>query len=107
MYTYEAFKSNYKVIKDFCAKYRNELTDMQAKVMITLGMSTYSDFIKFMNELTFDEFVGNQLMAVTNNESIEMYQKILDGEMEFEELAELCIGSYSELNDFINEEDRA
>lgn len=107
MYTYETFKSNYEVVKNFCAKYRKEITDMQARVMIDLGMSTYSEFNKFMNELTFDEFVGNQLMGVSNNETIEMYQKILDGEMEIGELVRLCIGSCSELCEFIAEEDRA
>lgn len=96
MYDYNEFKTNHEVVKEYCHKYRAEITDMQGKVLDKLGMATYSGYTEFMNEMSMDEFIGNNLTCVMNEYVIGMIKQILDGEMEFEEFAELFISNIPE-----------
>lgn len=97
MYGYNEFKTNYEVVKEYCHKYRAEITDMQGKIIDKLGQATYSGYTKFMNELSMDEFVGNNLTCLMVENDMATIKQILDGEMEFEEFAKLCISSITDV----------
>ena len=92
MFTYENMKSNYETIKEFCHSYRVELTVYAGIIVEQLGGCTYSDYVKFMNELSDEEFVGNYLNGLLADTPVDDYRPILDGKMTFDEYVENCVG---------------
>lgn len=85
MFNYEEMKERHLVLREFYLKYRKELTVYAGVVGEYYGKITYEDYIKFSNELSDDEFVGNYLGELLT-ESIDICKQILDGEMPLEEL---------------------
>ena len=70
-YDYKKMKENLEVIRNVCRKYRNEITVLSASYALNLGLfDDCNDYISFVNELSFDEFVK------TSNEEIS--KKYLD-----------------------------
>ena len=86
MTTYAQMKENYEIIRKFSEMYRKDLTLLAATAGENCGLVSREDYIKFADEMTLDEFVGNQLVGLLNSENIETFRKILDGEMEFREM---------------------
>lgn len=86
MFTYENMKSNYETIKEICAKYRKELTVYGGVLGEHGGFVDCSEYIKFMNELSFEEFVGNFMTGLLNEDVISIYRDVLDGVNTFEEI---------------------
>ena len=86
MFTYENMKSNYEIIKEICEKYRKELTVYGGVLGEHAGLIDCSEYVKFMNELSFEEFVGNFMTGLLNEDVISIYRDILDGVNTFEEI---------------------
>lgn len=89
MFTYENMKSNYEIIKEICEKYRKELTVYGGVLGEHAELVDCSEYIKFMNELSFEVFVGNFMTGLLNEDVISIYRDILDGEQTFEEITSL------------------
>ena len=85
MFTYEDIKTNYETIKEFCKAYRAELTVYAGVFCEEFGGCTYSDYVKFMNELSDEEFVGNYLNGLLTDTPVTDFRPILDGEITFGE----------------------
>ena len=92
MLTYEGMKSNYEIIKGLCRSYRTELTVYAGILAEQFEGCTYSDYVKFMNELSDEEFVGNYLNGLLTDTPVDDYRPILDGKMTFGEYVENCVG---------------
>lgn len=89
MFTYENMKSNYETIKEICEKYRKELTVYGGVLGESIGLIDCSEYVKFMNELSFEEFVGNFMSGLLNEDVISIYRDVLDGNSTFEEIVSL------------------
>jgi hypothetical protein len=85
MYTYKNIRKSHEIIKEFCMKNRAEITNYQSKLAEKQGFATYSDYTKFMNELSDDEFIGNMLTGLFNEYALEYYRKVNKGKMTIEE----------------------
>ena len=85
MLTYEDMKSNYEIIKGLCRSYRTELTVYAGILGEQLGGCTYSDYVKFTNELSDEEFVGNYLNGLLTDTPVTDFRPVLDGEITFGE----------------------
>ena len=88
MLTYEGMKSNYKIIKGLCRSYRTELTVYAGILSEQFGGCTYSDYVKFMNELSDEEFVGSYLNGLLTDVPVNDFRPILDEEKTFGEYIE-------------------
>lgn len=84
--TKEKLFKNRKVVKDFCEKYRKELTVYQALVCKKLYGMNPEDYIEFMNDLSMDEFIGNNLTALMQDTVINWFIETLAGRMTFEDI---------------------
>ena len=85
MYTYEDMKQNYEIIKEFCKNYRKELTVYAGVLTEQYGGCTYSDYVKFVNELSEEEFLGNYLSGLLTDEPVNEFKQIINGEQTFVE----------------------
>lgn len=92
MLTYEDMKTNYETIKEFCKAYRAELTVYAGVFCEEFGGCTYSDYVKFVNELSDEEFVGNYLNGLLTDVPMNDFRPILDGEKTFGEYIEQRVG---------------
>lgn len=84
MYNYKESMRNYKIVKKFAIKYRKELTVFQGVIGEFCGLTTCSDYVKFMNKLSDDEFAGAMLGSLFKPYDIELYKQILDGKKDFD-----------------------
>ena len=72
-------EKNYEIIREVCTKYRKEFT-----VFSAVNGSKYTsvvdleEYINFMNQLPLDVFIGNYLGALYNEESINLYLRLLE-----------------------------
>ena len=83
-YTYKKMKENHEIIRKVCEKYRNEITAFAAAYGLEFGVfNECNDYISFMNELTFDEFVGNQMVGLLDKGAINTYKCMISGELTF------------------------
>ena len=83
-YDYKKMKENYEVIRKVCEKYRNEITAFGAAYGFEWGLfDDCNDYMSFMNELTFDEFVGNQMVGLLDECAINTYKCMISGELTF------------------------
>ena len=85
MYTYKDMKQNYEIIKDFCIFYRKELTVYAGVLLEQYGGCAYSDYVKFVNELSEEEFLGNYLSGLLTDEPVNEFKQIVNGEQTFVE----------------------
>lgn len=71
-------EKNYEIIREVCTRYRKELTVFSA-VMGSKWVSVIDleEYINFMNQLPLNVFIGNQLGALYNNETINLYLRLL------------------------------
>ena len=72
-------EKNYEVIKEVCTRYRKEMTIYGG----VIGDKYYDvfdseEYIKFMNQLPLDVFIGNYLTALYNEETINLYLRLLE-----------------------------
>lgn len=82
----QELQRRYEIVKGVCQKYRKELTALSAVIGEDFGENfDRESYIKFMNNLNDDEFTGNFLIGMTEDECISVYEKILNGEMTWED----------------------
>jgi hypothetical protein len=90
MTTIKDLKSNYEVIRQVCEKYRKELTSYQGVIIDKyLGLDVdVNDYIKFMNTLPLDVFIGNLLVDLLISSNIERYKELMTDKITFKEFVE-------------------
>ena len=90
MTTIKDLKANYEVIRQVCEKYRKELTIYQGVIIDKyLGVDIdVNDYIKFMNTLPLDVFIGNLLVDLLNSSNIEIYKELMTDKITFKEFVE-------------------
>ena len=92
-YDYKKMKENHEIIRKVCEKYRNEITAFGAAYGFKFGLfDECNDYISFMNELTFDEFVGNQMVGLLDENAINIYKSMISGELAFDEYVKNTFG---------------
>lgn len=84
----EAMKHNHDLITAVCKKYRKELTIVASEVSEYYGITDRKTYEEFFNSLSFDEFVGNYLVALFNPE-ISLYEELLNDEITFMEYVKI------------------
>ena len=100
-YTFDVLNKRYEVIGKFCEEYKNELTVMSGILAENYGLCNYDEYIKFVNSLTDEVFIGNYLTALMNDVCIDYYSQILDGKMTFVEFVERSTFSKSIANIYL------
>ena len=90
--TYEEMKDDHGVIKTFCAQHRYGLTVAGGVLAEQYGLANRDDYIKFMNDLTIDEFTGNYLTALFNPMTVAEYIRVSNGETGFFDFVEKFMG---------------
>ena len=92
MMNYTEMKSNYEVIKSFCAQNRYGLTVTAGVLAESNYLADRHEFMQFMDDLTMNEFVGNYLTALFSDTAIEFYRQVNNGELEFLDVVEKTVG---------------
>lgn len=90
MTTVKDLKANYEVIRQVCEKYRKELTSYQGVIIDKYsGLDVdVNEYIKFMNTLPLDVFVGNLLVDLLNFDNMEIYKELMADKITFKEFIE-------------------
>ena len=92
MMNYTEMKSNYEVIKSFCAQNRYGLTVTAGILAESNYLADRHEFMQFMDDLTMNEFVGNYLTALFNDTVIEFYRQVNNGKLGFLDFVEMTVG---------------
>ena len=88
----QELQRRYELIKGVCQKYRKELTAISAVIGENFGENfDRESYIEFMNNLNDDTFTGNFLGAMTQDDAISIYEKILNGEMTWRDYIDLIV----------------
>lgn len=85
MYDLKTMKEEHEIIKEFCIKFRTELTIVAGIFGEFVGLVNYDDYVEFTNGLSIDEFIGNYLSALLTGVTVTWYRPILNGEKTFED----------------------
>lgn len=90
MTTIKDLKANYEVIRQVCEKYRKELTSYQGVIIDKYSKLDVdvNDYIKFMNTLPLDVFIGNLLVDLLNSGNMESYKELMTDKITFKEFIE-------------------
>lgn len=93
MITRKDLEANYKVIRRVCEMYRKELTMYQAAIIDECPWLDVdvNDYIKFMNALPLDIFVGNLLIDLLKPDGIDTYKELMTNKITFKEFIERAI----------------
>ena len=76
---------DYMLIKQFCELYHTELTVLSSMLAEHRELANYSDYIKFLEDLSIEEFVGSYLVNLFVDVGLEMYDKVLKGDLKFDD----------------------
>lgn len=88
---YDEMKTSHEVIKTFCTRYRCGLTAVGGILAERQCIANREDYTKFLNGLSIDEFTGNYLIALGTPFAVDLYKRVLDGEMSFYDLVEQTV----------------
>lgn len=102
MYNYDDMKRNYEIIKEFSKVYRKELIATQAYIVSETGLADAESYIKFMNQLPESEFIGNQLTGILTDTPIELFEKVLNGELNFQDVMDITMDELKPLFECLN-----
>lgn len=86
MYNLKIMKEEHEIIKEFCIKFRTELTIAAGIFGEFMELVNCDDYIEFTKDLSNDEFIGNYLTALFSGTTVTWYRPILNGEKTFEDL---------------------
>ena len=89
---YQKMLKNYETIKEFVENYYNELKVVSALLGEKQGLFKYSDYMKFVNQLTKEEVYGNYLVNLLNDNCIDSYKMVLNNKVDFETFVKSLIG---------------
>ena len=96
MMNYYEMKKRQATIKEYCKMFRKELTIFGGIVGEHFGLLEFDEYIRFMNELTEDEFEGNYLQNISNEMYYDFTKKLVDGEITFIEYVEEVNEAFTE-----------
>lgn len=85
---YDEMKFRHEVIKAFCAQHRYGLTVVGGVLAERQRLANREDYMKFLDDLSIDEFTGNYLTALLTPFAVDIYKRVLDGEMSFYDFIE-------------------
>ena len=72
-------EKNYEIIREVCTKYRKEMTVFSAVIGNKCSnIIDLEEYTNFMNQLSLDMFIGNYLCALYNEETINLYLRLLE-----------------------------
>lgn len=94
---YQKMLKNYETIKEFIDTYYDELKVIGALLGEKAGLFKYSDYMKFIDQLTKEEVYGNYLVNLLNDNCIDSYKMVLNNEIDFETFLMTLIGYDDEL----------
>ena len=105
MLTYNEMKSNHEIIKSFCCQHRYGLTVVGGIMAEKMRLASRDGYIRFLNELSIDEFIGNYLTALFQGACIDAYRKVNNAEMGFRDFVEQYMGEQvrKELDKYMEE----
>lgn len=91
-FTYKEAKRRFSIVKEFCVKYRANLTYLGAVESTQIGAFVSEDeYIKYVQELTDDAFAGSMLHVIQLDYALGLYEKVLNNEMTFEQyVRDIC-----------------
>ena len=79
MKSYESMVEDYGLIKEFCSLYRTELNIVGALMSENYSLTTYDDYMKFINNLSDEEFYANYLICLLNDASMFLIRSLMNG----------------------------
>lgn len=79
MKSYESMVEDYRLIKEFCSTYRTELNIVGALMSENYLLTTYDDYMKFISDLSDDEFYANYLGCLLNDVSMFLIRSLMKG----------------------------
>lgn len=82
MYSKTEIDERFEIIKEYCKKFRKELTIYGAVLAEKNWMCSAHNYIEFMNSLSSEVFLGNYLTALFNITAIPMINDILENGFE-------------------------
>ena len=85
MLSYNELKERHDTIKDFGTKYRKEITEFQAWVCGIKDLCSSEEYKRLVDEWRLDEFIGNLMNGIFNDDAIQQYKKVLDGEQSIDD----------------------
>lgn len=94
MYDYNKMKRNYEIIKEVSKKYRIEFTALQSAMAEYYGLTTSSDYEKFTNELSDDEFTANLLSSLYVDDVVDKFKELIDDKISFDDYIDEFYGQY-------------
>lgn len=94
LYTLNELHERKEVIRKLTKKRRKELSVYGGVICDMAGLCSYDEYIEFMNSLTDDEFVGNYLILLMNEEGYSIWTKLIDDNVAFEDVIKSCNGEY-------------
>lgn len=94
MYDYNKMKRNYEIIKEVSKKYRIEFTALQSAAAEYYGLTTSSDYEKFTNELSDDEFTANLLNNLYVDDVVDKFKELIDDKISFDDYIDEFYGQY-------------
>lgn len=94
MYDYNKMKRNYEIIKEVSKKYRIEFTALQSAIAEYYGLTTSSDYEKFTNELSDDEFTANLLSSLYVDDVVDKFKELIDDKISFDDYIDEFYGQY-------------
>lgn len=94
MYDYNKMKRNYEIIKEVSKKHRIEFTALQSAMAEYYGLTTSSDYEKFTNELSDDEFTANLLNNLYVDDVVDKFKELIDDKISFDDYIDEFYGQY-------------
>lgn len=98
LYTLNELHERKEVIRELAKKRRKELTVYGGVICDMTGLCSYDDYIELINSLTDDEFVGNYFTLLMNKEGYDVWTKLIDDNVAFEDVIKSFNSEY-----FMNE----
>lgn len=83
MYSETEINERFEIIKEYCEKFRKELTIFGAVLAEKNRACSAHDYIKFMNALSSEVFLGNYLTGLFDVVSIPIMNDILENGFEY------------------------
>jgi thiaminase len=94
MISKSVIEERFYVVKEYCAKYRKELTVFGGVISEKTGAISCKDYVEFMNQLTFQEFSANYCTCLLNDVAFNNVKKLNNGEMLFDDYARTYLSSW-------------
>ncbi len=85
---YERYMEHREIVREVCKKYRKEVTINCGIIQNEYNICSYEETIKFLNQLSYDEFCAFFYTAIGVDEYITYYKQLLDDKITFIDIIE-------------------